>query len=116
MQLTDTEYYLGNLMLDLIQFDFCLYPIKNSILAQTVFGKVLNLTRGRNFDAIDILKAIFPKQNFAPNSDTINIMKNTSIVINDLLHNLNSGYFVDIYEKYLSPEFLGDSINYFLKE
>ena len=90
MQLTDTEYYLGNLMLDLIQFDFCLYPIKNSILAQTVFGKVLNLTRGRNFDAIDILKAIFPKQNFAPNSDTINIMKNTSIVINDLLHNLNS--------------------------
>ncbi len=116
MQLTDTEYYLGNLMLDLIQFDFCLYPIKNSILAQTVFGKVLNLTRGTNFDAIDILKAIFPKQNFAPNSDTINIMKNTSIVINDLLHNLNSGYFVDIYEKYLSPEFLGDSINYFLKE
>ena len=116
MQLTDTEYYLGNLMLDLIQFDFCLYPIKNSILAQTVFGKVLNLTRGRNFEAIDILKAIFPKQNFAPNSDTINIMKNTSIVINDLLHNLNSGYFVDIYEKYLSPEFLGDSINYFLKE
>ena len=43
-------------------------------------------------------------------------MKNTSIVINDLLHNLNSEYFVDIYEKYLSPEFLGDSINYFLKE
>ena len=79
MQLTDTEYYLGNLMLDLIQFDFCLYPIKNSILAQTVFGKVLNLTRGRNFDAIDILKSIFPKHDFEPNSDTINIMKNTSI-------------------------------------
>lgn len=76
--LSDTEYHLGNLMLDLIQFDFCLYPIKNSILAQTVFGKVLNLTRGRNFDSIDILKAIFPEQNFKPDSDTIDIMKKTS--------------------------------------
>ena len=116
MQLTDTEYYLGNLMMDLIQFDFNLYPIKNSILAQTVFGKVLNLTRGRTFDSIDILKKIFPEQNFEQNSDTINLMKNTSTSINELLHNLNSGYFIDIYEKYLSPEFLGDSINYFLKE
>ena len=116
MQLTDTEYYLGNLMMDLIQFDFNLYPIKNSILAQTVFGKVLNLTRGRTFDSIDILKKIFPEQNFEQNSDTINLMKNTSTSINELLHNLNSGYFIDIYEKYLNPEFLGDSINYFLKE
>jgi len=116
MQLTDTEYYLGNLMMDLIQFDFNLYPIKNSILAQTVFGKVLNLTRGRTFDSIDILKKIFPEQNFEQNSDTINLMKNISTSINELLHNLNSGYFIDIYEKYLSPEFLGDSINYFLKE
>ena len=114
--LSDTEYHLGNLMLDLIQFDFCLYPIKNSILAQTVFGKVLNLTRGRNFDSIDILKAIFPEQNFKPDSDTIDIMKKTSTIINELLRNLNSGYFVDIYEKYLSPEFLGDSIKYFIKE
>ena len=114
--LSDTEYHLGNLMLDLIQFDFCLYPIKNSILAQTVFGKVLNLTRGRNFDSINILKAIFPEQNFKPDSDTINIMKKTSTIINELLRNLNSGYFVDIYEKYLSPELLGDSINYFIKE
>ena len=114
--LSDTEYHLGNLMLDLIQFDFCLYPIKNSILAQTVFGKVLNLTRGRNFDSINILKAIFPEQNFKPDSDTINIMKKTSTIINELLRNLNSGYFVDIYEKYLSPEFLGDSIKYFIKE
>lgn len=116
MQLTDTEYYLGNLMMDLIQFDFNLYPIKNSILAQTVFGKVLNLTRGRTFDSIEILKKIFPEQNFEQNSDTINLMKNISTSINELLHNLNSGYFIDIYEKYLSPEFLGDSINYFLKE
>ena len=114
--LSDTEYHLGNLMLDLIQFDFCLYPIKNSILAQTVFGKVLNLTRGRNFDSINILKAIFPEQNFKPDSDIINIMKKTSTIINELLRNLNSGYFVDIYEKYLSPELLGDSINYFIKE
>ena len=114
--LSDTEYHLGNLMLDLIQFDFCLYPIKNSILAQTVFGKVLNLTRGRNFDSIDILKAIFPEQNFKSDSDTIDIMKKTSTIINELLRNLNSGYFVDIYEKYLSPEFLGDSIKYFIKE
>ena len=114
--LSDTEYHLGNLMLDLIQFDFCLYPIKNSILAQTVFGKVLNLTRGRNFDSIDILKAIFPEQNFKPDSGTIDIMKKTSTIINELLRNLNSGYFVDIYEKYLSPEFLGDSIKYFIKE
>ena len=114
--LSDIEYHLGNLMLDLIQFDFCLYPIKNSILAQTVFGKVLNLTRGRNFDSIDILKAIFPEQNFKPDSDTIDIMKKTSTIINELLRNLNSGYFVDIYEKYLSPEFLGDSIKYFIKE
>ena len=114
--LSDTEYHLGNLMLDLIQFDFCLYPIKNSILAQTVFGKVLNLTRGRNFDSINILKAIFPEQNFKSDSDTINIMKKTSTIINELLRNLNSGYFVDIYEKYLSPELLGDSINYFIKE
>ena len=114
--LTNTEYYLGNLMMDLIQFDFYLYTIKNSILAQTVFGKVLNLTRGRNFDSIEILKAIFPRENYEVNSETIHIMKNISVVINDLLHNLNSEYFIDIYEKYIHPEILGESINYFLNE
>ena len=114
--LTNTEYYLGNLMLDLIQFDFHLYPIKNSVLAQTVFGKVLNLTRGRNYDSIEVLKAIFPAENFEENSETIHIMKKTSVIINDLLQNLNSGYFVDIYEKYIRPEILGESINYFLNE
>ena len=114
--LSDTEYYLGNLMMELIQYDFSLYPIKNSILAQTAFGKVVNLTRGKNYDSISVLKSIFPEEDFQANSNNIIMMKNASIIINDLLHNLNSEYFVDIYENYRRPEILGDSINYFLNE
>ena len=112
--LTEVEYFLGNLMMDLIQFDFYLYPFKNSIIAQTVFGKVVNLTRGKNYDSIRILKSIFPQENYETNSKTFCLIKDISIAINDLLHNLNSEYFVDIYEKYRHPEILGESINYFL--
>ena len=114
--LTDTEYYLGNLMIELIQFEFCLYPIKNSTLAQTVFGKVMNLTRGNNFESIEILKGIFPGEDLETKGKNIKLMNNISNVINHLLKNLNSHYFTDIYEKYKRPEVLGDSINYFLKE
>ena len=114
--LTDTEYYLGNLMIELIQFEFCLYPIKNSTLAQTVFGKVMNLTRGNNFESIEILKGIFPGEDLETKGKNIKLMNDISNVINHLLKNLNSHYFTDIYEKYKRPEVLGDSINYFLKE
>jgi hypothetical protein len=113
--LTEIEYFLGNLMMELIQFDFYLYPIKNSIIAQTVFGKVVNLTRGKSFDSLAVLKSIFPEENFESNSKTISLIKTTSIAINELLHNLNSDYFIDIYEKYRHPEILGESIDYFLK-
>ena len=113
--LTEIEYFLGNLMMELIQFDFFLYPIKNSIIAQTVFGKVVNLTRGKSFDSLAVLKSIFPEENFESNSKTISLIKTTSIAINELLHNLNSDYFIDIYEKYRHPEILGESIDYFLK-
>ena len=114
--LTDTEYYLGNLMIELIQFDFCFYPIKNSTLAQTVFGKVMNLTRGNNYESIEILKGIFPGEDWETNGKNMKLMNDISNVINHLLKNLNSDYFTDIYEKYKRPEILGDSINYFLKE
>ena len=114
--LTDTEYYLGNLMIELIQFDFCLYPLKNSLLAQTVFGKVMALTRDKNYESIKILKGIFPEENFDSKSETIKLIIETLNVINNLLKNVNSKYFTDIYEKYKRPEILGDSINYFLKE
>ena len=114
--LTDTEYYLGNLMIELIQFDFCFYPIKNSTLAQTVFGKVMNLTRGNNYESIEILKGIFPGEDLETNGKNMKLMNDISNVINHLLKNLNSDYFTDIYEKYKRPEILGDSINYFLKE
>ena len=113
--LTEIEYFLGNLMMELIQFDFYLYPIKNSIIAQTVFGKVVNLTRGKSFDSLAVLKSIFPEENFESNSKTISLIKTTSIAINELLHNLNSDYFIDVYEKYRHPEILGESIDYFLK-
>ena len=113
--LTEIEYFLGNLMMELIQFDFYLYPIKNSIIAQTVFGKVVNLTRGKSFDSLAVLKSIFPEENFESNSKTISLIKTTSIAINELLHNLNSDYFIDIYEKYRHPEILGEAIDYFLK-
>lgn len=112
--LTEIEYFLSNLMMELIQFDFYLYPIKNSIIAQTVFGKVVNLTRGKSFDSLAVLKSIFPEENFESNSKTISLIKTTSIAINELLHNLNSDYFIDIYEKYRHPEILGESIDYFL--
>ena len=114
--LTDTEYYLGNLMIELIQFDFCFYPIKNSTLAQTVFGKVMNLTRGNNYESIEILKGIFPGEDLETKGKNMKLMNDISNVINHLLKNLNSDYFTDIYEKYKRPEILGDSINYFLKE
>ena len=114
--LTDTEYYLGNLMIELIQFDFYFYPIKNSILAQTVFGKVMSLTREKNYDTIKILKDIFPEEKLEINYEKIKIMNDISNVINSLLNNLNSKYFVDIFEKYKRPEILGDSINFFLNE
>ena len=114
--LTDTEYYLGNLMIELIQFDFYFYPIKNSILAQTVFGKVMSLTREKNYDTIKILKDIFPEEKLETNYEKIKIMNDISNVINSLLNNLNSKYFVDIFEKYKRPEILGDSINFFLNE
>lgn len=114
--LTDTEYYLGNLMIELIQFDFCFYPIKNSTLAQTVFGKVMNLTRGNNYESIEILKGIFPGEDLETNGKNMKLMNDISNVINHLLKNLNSDYFTDIYEKYKRPEILGDSIYYFLKE
>ena len=114
--LTDTEYYLGNLMIELIQFDFCFYPIKNSTLAQTVFGKVMNLTRGNNYESIEILKGIFPGEDLKTKGKNMKLMNDISNVINHLLKNLNSDYFTDIYEKYKRPEILGDSINYFLKE
>ena len=114
--LTDTEYYLGNLMIELIQFDFCFYPIKNSTLAQTVFGKVMNLTRGNNYESIEILKGISPGEDLETNGKNMKLMNDISNVINHLLKNLNSDYFTDIYEKYKRPEILGDSINYFLKE
>ena len=114
--LTDTEYYLGNLMIELIQFDFCFYPLKNSTLAQTVFGKVMNLTRGNNYESIEILKGIFPGEDLETNGKNMKLMNDISNVINHLLKNLNSDYFTDIYEKYKRPEILGDSINYFLKE
>ena len=113
--LTDIEYYLGNLMLELIQFDFVFYPVENSVLAQTVFGKVMNLTRGKEYDSIKVLKGIFPEGNFN-NNDNIILMKEISNFINNLLQNLKCEYFKDIYEKYSRPEILGESINYFLKE
>ena len=114
--LTDIEYYLGSLMIELIQFDFCLYSVKNSIIAQTVFGKVMALTRDKNYESIKILKGIFPEENFDSKSETIKLIIETLNVINNLLKNVNSKYFTDIYEKYKRPEILGDSINYFLKE
>ena len=114
--LTDTEYYLGSLMIELIQFDFNLYSMKNSILAQTVFGKVMSLTRDKNYNAINILKGIFPEENYDSNSETIKLMFGICNEINNLLKNVNSSYFTEIYEKYKRPEILGDSINYFLKE
>jgi hypothetical protein len=113
-ELNNTEYYLGCLMIELIQFDFYLYPYKNSTLAQTVFCKVINLTKRLKDEPLDILKKIFPKENFEFNSETVALIQKASFVIDELLHNLNSDYFINIYQKYSQPEMLGSSINYFL--
>ena len=113
-ELNKVEYNLGCLMIELIQFDFYLYPFKNSILAQTVFCKVMALSRGNNNDSFDQLKNIFPKENLESFKENINLVSKASFVIDELLHNLNAEYFKDIYEKYSQPNFLGNSINYFL--
>ena len=113
-ELNNTEYYLGCLMIELIQFDFYLYPYKNSTLAQTVFCKVINLTKRLKGEPLDILKKIFPEENFEFTSETVALIQKASFVIDELLHNLNSDYFIDIYKKYSQPEMLGSSINYFL--
>ena len=101
-------------MIELIQFDFYLYPYKNSTLAQTVFCKVINLTKRLKGEPLDILKKIFPEENFEFTSETVALIQKASFVIDELLHNLNSDYFIDIYKKYSQPEMLGSSINYFL--
>ena len=111
--LTDTEYYLGSLMLELAQFDFYLYPVKNSFLAQIVFCKVLKLTSD-NIKPFNVLKNILPEKSILLNEESSDIYKKTSNVIDELLHNLNSEYFVDIYQKYIQPNVLGKDIDYFL--
>ena len=112
--LNNTEYYLGCLMIELIQFDFFLYPFKNSILAQTVFCKVVTLTERKNYNPLHVLKTIFPEENFEMDSENVNLIQKALIVIDELLHNLNADYFIDIYQKYSQPDILGNSINYFL--
>ena len=113
-ELNNIEYFLGSLMIELIQFDFYLYPFKNSILAQTVFCKVVNLTK-RLKNPMEILKNIFPsEENLELYKENINQIGKASIVIDELLHNLNAEYFVDIYQWYRQPDVLGSSINYFL--
>ena len=112
--LNNTEYYLGCLMIELIQFDFFLYPFKNSILAQTVFCKVVTLIERKNYNPLHVLKTIFPEENFEMDSENVNLIQKALIVIDELLHNLNSDYFIDIYQKYSQPDILGNSINYFL--
>ena len=113
-KLNEIEYYLGSLMIELIQFDFYLYPYKNSILAQTVFCKVISLTKRINDEPLNILKNIFHDENYELNSETIFLIQKASFVIDELLQNLNSDYFEEIYKKYSQPEILGDSVNYFL--
>ena len=113
-ELNNIEYYLGSLMIELIQFDFYLYPFKNSILAQTVFCKVVNLTK-RLKNPNDILKNIFPaEENLDLNKENIDLIDKASTVVDELLHNLNADYFVDIYQRYGQADILGNSINYFL--
>ena len=112
--LNNIEYYLGCLMIELIQFDFYLYPYKNSVLAQTVFCKVINLTKRISGEPLEILKNIFSEEKLSLDKENINLIQNASIVIDELLHNLNADYFRDIYQKYSQPDILGNSINYFL--
>ena len=112
--LNNTEYYLGCLMIELIQFDFFLYPFKNSTLAQSVFCKVVTLTERKNYNPLKVLKSIFPEDNFDMDSDNVKLIQKALIVIDELLHNLDADYFIDIYQKYSQPDILGNSINYFL--
>ena len=113
-ELNDIEYYLGCLMIELIQFDFYLFPFKNSILSQIVFCKVVNLTRDKNYKPLEVLKEIFPKDHLKFDSENSESFLKASNVIDELLHNLTSDYFKDIYQKYSQPNALGNSINYFL--
>ena len=80
-------------MIELIQFDFFLYPFKNSILAQTVFCKVVTLTERKNYNPLHVLKTIFPEENFEMDSENVNLIQKALIVIDELLHNLNADYF-----------------------
>jgi len=109
-----TEYYLGSLMIELIQFDFNMHQYKNSTLAQSVFCKVINLTKRINEEPFNILKRLFPNQNFGANDENILVIQRISNSIDELLHNLKDEIFVDIYQKYSQPEILGNSINYFV--
>ena len=113
-ELNIIEYYLGSLMIELIQFDFYLYPLKNSVLAQTVFCKVIYLTKGINSEPLELLKKVFTEEELRLDNENINLIQNASKVIDELLHNLNADYFRDIYQKYSQPDILGNSINYFL--
>lgn len=112
-KLSNYEYYLGSLMIELIQFDFYLYSIKNSILAQAVFCKVISLTR-KDKNPLEILKNIFPEENYE-SKENIQLFDKSLFVINELLQNLNAEYFVDIYQKYSQPDILGNSINFLSK-
>ena len=113
-ELSKIEYYLGCLMIELIQFDFCFYPFNNLIIAITVFCKVSNLTKGKDFNPFEPLKKIFPQMIL--NQENIDLISKLSNSINLLLNNINSVYFKDIYQKYSQPEILGNSINYFINK
>lgn len=109
-----TEYYLGSLMIELIQFDFNMHQYKNSTLAQSVFYKVITLTKRIKEEPFNILKRFFPNQNFGQNDENSLFIQKISKSIDELLHNLKGEIFVDIYQKYSQPEILGNSINYFV--
>ena len=109
-----TEYYLGSLMIELIQFDFNMHQYKNSTLAQSVFYKVITLTKRIKEEPLNILKRFFPNQNFGQNDENSLFIQKISKSIDELLHNLKGEIFVDIYQKYSQPEILGNSINYFV--
>ena len=109
-----TEYYLGSLMIELIQFDFNMHQYKNSTLAQSVFYKVITLTKRIKEEPFNILKRFFPNQNFGQNDENCLFIQKISKSIDELLHNLKDEIFVDIFQKYSQPEILGNSINYFV--
>ena len=91
-----------------------MHQYKNSTLAQSVFCKVINLTKRINEEPFNILKRLFPNQNFGANDENILVIQRISNSIDELLHNLKDEIFVDIYQKYSQPEILGNSINYFV--